>query len=117
MLGVGGHWTIVGHVLARLPFAPQYDLPGPFKLSDAHAMPTDGTRYGGGPIHWTFTTDKTKDTRMRIGTFMNMGITDLDDPMAICQFSVPRRAKCGTKTYLGMWRVHRVKPSASMHFS
>ena len=37
------------------------------------------TRYGGGPIHWVFTTDKTKDTRMRIGTFMNMGITDIQD--------------------------------------
>jgi beta-xylosidase len=43
------HWTIVGHVLPRLPFGPQYDLPGPFKLTDARPTPTDGTRYGGGP--------------------------------------------------------------------
>jgi len=43
------HWSIVGHVLPRLPFAPQYDLPGPFQITDAKPYPTDGTRYGAGP--------------------------------------------------------------------
>jgi beta-xylosidase len=43
------HWTIVGHVVSRLLFAPQYDLPGPFKMTDAKPMPTEGARYGGGP--------------------------------------------------------------------
>jgi beta-xylosidase len=47
------HWTIAGHVLPKLPFAPEYDLPGPVPTDDAGArMPRDlrtsGQRYGGG---------------------------------------------------------------------
>jgi beta-xylosidase len=42
------HWTIVGHVLPRLPFAPQYDMPGPHRLTDAISRPIGGTRYAGG---------------------------------------------------------------------
>lgn len=42
------HWTIVGHVLPRLPFAPEYDMPGPFKLDDTKSKPVDGTRYASG---------------------------------------------------------------------
>jgi beta-xylosidase len=42
------HWTIVTYVLPRLTFAPEYDLPGPFKLTDAVPRPTSGTRYAGG---------------------------------------------------------------------
>ncbi|WP_253717691.1 glycoside hydrolase 43 family protein [Sphingomonas sp. AP4-R1] len=42
------HWTIVGHVLPRLPFAPQYDMPGPHMLTDATSKPIGGTRYAGG---------------------------------------------------------------------
>jgi beta-xylosidase len=42
------HWRIIGHVLPKLPFAPQYDLPGPFQLTDATSKPTTGTRYAGG---------------------------------------------------------------------
>ncbi|MGH1556707.1 family 43 glycosylhydrolase [Caulobacter segnis] len=40
------HWTILGHVLPRLPFAPEYDLPGPVPTDDAGAShaprPADG---------------------------------------------------------------------------
>ncbi|HVZ99470.1 MAG TPA: glycoside hydrolase 43 family protein [Caulobacterales bacterium] len=42
------HWRIIGHVLARLPFAPQYDMPGPFALTDNTSRPVDGTRYASG---------------------------------------------------------------------
>lgn len=42
------HWTIIGHVLPRLDFAPEYDMPGPFKLDDTRSKPVDGTRYAGG---------------------------------------------------------------------
>jgi beta-xylosidase len=42
------HWSIIGHVLPRLPFAPEYDMPGPFALTDATSKPTTGTRYAGG---------------------------------------------------------------------
>ena len=42
------HWTIVGHVLPRLPFAPEYDMPGPHTLTDATSKPIGGTRYAGG---------------------------------------------------------------------
>lgn len=47
------HWTIAGHVLSKLPFAPEYDLPGPVPTDDAGArMPRDlrtsGQRYAGG---------------------------------------------------------------------
>lgn len=31
------HWTIIGHALARLDFAPAYDLPGPVDFNDATA--------------------------------------------------------------------------------
>ncbi|WP_293878338.1 MULTISPECIES: glycoside hydrolase 43 family protein [unclassified Sphingomonas] len=42
------HWTILGHVLPRLPFAPGYDMPGPHTLTDAISKPVGGTRYAGG---------------------------------------------------------------------
>jgi beta-xylosidase len=42
------HWSIIGHVLPTLPFAPEYDMPGPIALTDATDSPTSGTRYGGG---------------------------------------------------------------------
>ncbi len=42
------HWRIVGHVLPRLPFAPEYDMPGPHTLTDAISKPVGGTRYAGG---------------------------------------------------------------------
>ena len=42
------HWRIIGHVLPRLDFAPQYDLSGPFALDDTRSKPVTGTRYGGG---------------------------------------------------------------------
>jgi beta-xylosidase len=42
------HWKIVGHVLPRLPFAPEYDMPGPHTLTDAISKPIGGTRYAGG---------------------------------------------------------------------
>lgn len=42
------HWTIVGHVLPKLRFAPQYDMPGPHSLTDAISKPIGGTRYAGG---------------------------------------------------------------------
>ncbi len=47
------HWTILGHVLPRLTFAPEYDLPGPVPTDDAGSrMPRDqrtvGQRYAGG---------------------------------------------------------------------
>lgn len=42
------HWTLVGHVLPRLPFDPAYDMPGPFQLDDTRSKPVDGTRYASG---------------------------------------------------------------------
>ena len=42
------HWSILGHVLPRLPFAPEYDMPGPHSLTDAISKPIGGTRYAGG---------------------------------------------------------------------
>jgi len=42
------HWSIAGHVLPRLDFAPEYDMPGPSKLTDATSKPTGGTRYARG---------------------------------------------------------------------
>ncbi|UAL12787.1 glycoside hydrolase 43 family protein [Caulobacter segnis] len=47
------HWTILGHVLPSLPFAPEYDLPGPVPTDDTGSrMPRDqrtvGQRYAGG---------------------------------------------------------------------
>ena len=42
------HWKIVGHVLPKLTFAPQYDMPGPFALDDTKSKPVDGTRYASG---------------------------------------------------------------------
>lgn len=43
------HWKIVGHVLAKLPFAPEYDMVPPFTLTDAVPYPVGpGLRYGGG---------------------------------------------------------------------
>jgi beta-xylosidase len=42
------HWKILGHVLPRLPFAREYDMPGPHTLTDAISKPIGGTRYAGG---------------------------------------------------------------------
>lgn len=47
------HWTIAGHVLPKLPFAPEYDLPGPVPTDDAgkrtpRDQRTSGQRYAGG---------------------------------------------------------------------
>ncbi|TCM16107.1 beta-xylosidase [Novosphingobium sp. PhB165] len=42
------HWSILGHVLPRLPFAPEYDMPGPHTLNDGISKPVGGTRYAGG---------------------------------------------------------------------
>jgi len=42
------HWTIIGHVLPKLPFAPEYDMPGPHTLNDAISKPIGGTRYASG---------------------------------------------------------------------
>ncbi len=42
------HWTIVGHVLPRLPFGPLYDMPGPHTLTDAISKPIGGTKYASG---------------------------------------------------------------------
>lgn len=46
------HWRIIGHVLARLDFAPAYDLPGPVNFTDATAHPkldyALGYRYASG---------------------------------------------------------------------
>jgi beta-xylosidase len=42
------HWRIIGHVLPKLPFAPEYDMPGPHTLTDAISKPVGGTRYAGG---------------------------------------------------------------------
>ncbi|HET9510967.1 MAG TPA: glycoside hydrolase 43 family protein, partial [Sphingomonas sp.] len=42
------HWRIIGHVLPRLSFAPQYDMPGPHTLTDTISKPVGGTRYAGG---------------------------------------------------------------------
>ena len=43
------HWRLVGHVLPKLTFAPGYDMPGPFTLTDAISKPVgDGQRYAGG---------------------------------------------------------------------
>ncbi|KAB7644170.1 family 43 glycosylhydrolase [Polymorphobacter fuscus] len=42
------HWKIIGHVLPKLPFAPQYDMPGPHSLTDRVSKPVGGTRYAGG---------------------------------------------------------------------
>lgn len=46
------HWTIIGHALARLDFAPAYDLPGPVNFTDATAHPklvySLGYRYASG---------------------------------------------------------------------
>jgi beta-xylosidase len=42
------HWSIVGHVLPRLPFAPEYDMPGPHTLDDTISKPIGGTKYASG---------------------------------------------------------------------
>lgn len=42
------HWSIVGHVLPRLPFGPLYDMPGPHTLDDAISKPIGGTKYASG---------------------------------------------------------------------
>ena len=43
------HWKLVGHVLAKLPFAPEYNMVPPFTLTDAVPYPVGpGLRYAGG---------------------------------------------------------------------
>jgi beta-xylosidase len=42
------HWTIVGHVLPKLPFGPLYDMPGPHTLDDTISRPIGGTKYASG---------------------------------------------------------------------
>ncbi len=42
------HWKIIGHVLPKLTFAPEYDLPGPFSIDDATSKPVTGTKYASG---------------------------------------------------------------------
>ena len=42
------HWQIIGHVLPKLTFAPEYDMPGPFQLDDTKSKPVAGTRYASG---------------------------------------------------------------------
>ncbi len=42
------HWRIVGHVLPKLTFAPEYDLPGPFEIDDSKSKPVSGTKYASG---------------------------------------------------------------------
>jgi beta-xylosidase len=43
------HWEIIGHVLPRLTFAPEYDMIPPFTLTDSITRPTGpGLRYAGG---------------------------------------------------------------------
>ncbi len=42
------HWTIIGHVLPKLPFAPEYDMRPPFTLTDAGTHAGPGLRYAGG---------------------------------------------------------------------
>ena len=42
------HWTILGHVLPKLPFGPLYDMPGPHTLTDKISKPIGGTKYASG---------------------------------------------------------------------
>ncbi|MEI9851924.1 MAG: glycoside hydrolase 43 family protein [Sphingomonas sp.] len=42
------HWTIIGHVLPKLPFGPLYDMPGPHTLDDGISKPIGGTKYASG---------------------------------------------------------------------
>jgi beta-xylosidase len=42
------HWSIIGHVLPRLPFGPLYDMPGPHTLDDTISKPIGGTKYASG---------------------------------------------------------------------
>jgi beta-xylosidase len=42
------HWTIIGHVLPKLPFDPLYDMPGPHTLNDTISKPIGGTKYASG---------------------------------------------------------------------
>ncbi len=43
------HWTIIGHVLPKLTFAPEYDMVPPFALDDTKSKPVaQGLRYAGG---------------------------------------------------------------------
>jgi len=46
------HWSLIGHALARLPFDPKYDLPGPLGFSDgserARFFAEMGHRYSAG---------------------------------------------------------------------
>ena len=42
------HWSIIGHVLLKLPFAREYDMPGPHTLDDTISKPIGGTKYASG---------------------------------------------------------------------
>ena len=43
------HWTIIGHVLPKLNFAPAYDMLAPYPLTDSVSKPVGGNlRYAGG---------------------------------------------------------------------
>ncbi|UDF05590.1 glycoside hydrolase 43 family protein [Asticcacaulis sp. AND118] len=42
------HWSIIGHVLPKLTFAPEYDMPGPYELDDTRSKPVTGTKYASG---------------------------------------------------------------------
>ena len=42
------HWKIIGHVLPKLTFAPDYDMPGPFQIDDTKSKPVAGTKYASG---------------------------------------------------------------------
>jgi beta-xylosidase len=42
------NWKIIGHVAAKLTFAPEYDMPGPFQLDDTKSKPVAGTKYASG---------------------------------------------------------------------
>ena len=42
------HWKIIGYVLPKLPFAPEYDMPGPYELDDTKSKPVTGTKYASG---------------------------------------------------------------------
>ncbi|MES2988871.1 MAG: glycoside hydrolase 43 family protein [Pseudomonadota bacterium] len=42
------HWSIIGHVLPKLPFGPLYDMPGPHMLTDKISKPIGGTKYASG---------------------------------------------------------------------
>ena len=42
------HWKIIGHVLPKLTFGPEYDMPGPYEIDDTKSKPVTGTKYASG---------------------------------------------------------------------